>query len=125
MSQRGRRSVLSCSQQSANAEMSHNEQAEDCIECKVKLRDSERGIQCNFCVNTFCYKCTRVLAESYDAIVKSSQEEGIQWFCIHCRKSFNGVTKMTKKVNKIEQTQNESIVSVEELKNKISNVSSG
>ena len=32
---------------------------------------------------------------------------------------------MTKKVNKIEQTQNEIFVSVEELKNKVSNVSSG
>ena len=60
MSQRGRRSVLSCSQQSANAEMSQTEQAEDCIECKVKLRDSERALQCNFYDNTFCYKCTWV-----------------------------------------------------------------
>ena len=59
MSQRGRKSVLSCSQQCANAEMSQNEQAHDCIECKVKLRDSERALQCNFCDYTFCYKCTR------------------------------------------------------------------
>ena len=44
MSQRGRRSVLSCSQQSAKAEMSQNKQAEGCIECKVKLRDSERAL---------------------------------------------------------------------------------
>ena len=125
MSQRGRRSVLSCSQQCANAEMSHNEQAEDCIKCKVKLRDSERALQCNFCDNTFCYKCTRVSGKSYYAICKSSQEEGIQWFCIRCRISFNGVTKMTKKVNIIEQTQKEILESIEELKNKVSNVSSG
>ena len=32
---------------------------------------------------------------------------------------------MTKKVNKIEQTRKEILVSVEELKNKVSNVSSG
>ena len=32
---------------------------------------------------------------------------------------------MTKKVNKIEQTQNKILVTVEELKNKVSNVSSG
>ena len=97
--------MLSGSQQSANAEISQNEHAEDCIEYKVKLRDSERALQCNVCDNTFCYKCTRVSAKSYDAICISSQEEGIQWFCIHCRISFNGVTKMTKKVYKIEQTQ--------------------
>ena len=97
MSKRGCRSVQSCSQQSANAEMSQNEQAGDCIKCKVKLRDSERAIQCNFCDNTFCYKCTRVSAKSYDAISKSSQEEDIQWFCIHCRITFIGVTKITKK----------------------------
>ena len=79
--------------------MSQNEQAVDCIECKVKLRDSERALQCNFCDNTFCYKCTKVSAKSYDAICKSSQEEGIQWFCRHCRISFNGVTKMTKRLD--------------------------
>ena len=97
MFQRGRRSVLNCSQQSAIAEMSQNDQAEDCIECKVRFRDPERGIQCNFRDNKFCCKCTRVSAESYDAICKSSQEEGIQWFCIHCRIHLKGVTKMTKK----------------------------
>ena len=32
---------------------------------------------------------------------------------------------MTKKVNEIEQTQKEILVSVEELKNKVSNVRSG
>ena len=35
MSQRGRRSVLCCSQQSACAEMSQNEQAEDCMDAKL------------------------------------------------------------------------------------------
>ena len=125
MSQRGRRPLQSCSHQSANAEMSQNEQAEDCIEYKVKLRESERALQCNFCDSTFCYKCTRVPTKSYDAICKSSQEGGIQWFCIYCRISFNGVTKMTKKVNKIEHTQKEILVSFEELKNKVSNVRGG
>ena len=66
-----------------------------------------------------------VSAKSYDAVCKSSQEEGIQWFCINCRISFNGVTKMTKKVNIIEQTRKEILVSVEEVKNKVSNVRSG
>ena len=72
MSQRDCRSVLSCSQQSANAGMSQNEQAENCIKCRVKLRNSERTLQCNFCDDSFCYKCTRVPAKSYDVICNST-----------------------------------------------------
>ena len=59
-------------------------------------------------------------AKTYDAICKSSQEEGISWFCIHCRISFNGVTKITTKMNKIEQTQKEIMASVQQLQNKVS-----
>ena len=102
-----------------------NEQTEDCRECKLKLRDSERALQCDFCDNMYCYKCTRVWAKSYDAICRSSQEEGIQWFCFHCRISFHGVTKITKKVNKIEQTQKEILASVEELMDKVSGETTG
>ena len=102
-----------------------NEQTEDCRESKLKLRDSERALQCDFCDNMYCYKCTRVSAISYDAICRSSQEEGIHWFCFHCRISFHGVTKITKKVNKIEQTQKEILASVEELKDKFSGETTG
>ena len=37
---------------------------------------------------------------------------------MHCRISFNGVTKITKKMNKLEQTQKEILASVNELKSK-------
>lgn len=59
-------------------------------------------------------------ANTYDAICKSSQEEGITWFYMHCRISFNGVTKITTKINKIEQTQKEIMASVQQLQNKVS-----
>ena len=56
---------------------------------------------------TYCYKCTRVSAKSYDALCKSNMEEDITWFCLHCRISFNCVSKITSKVSKLEQTQKE------------------
>ena len=57
-------------------------------------------------------------AKSYDVLCKSNQEEGISWFCLHCRISFHGVTKIAKKMNKFEQTQKEILASVQELKSK-------
>ena len=87
-------------------------------ECSVKLRESDRALQCDFCDNMYCYKCTRLTAKSYDALCKSSQEEGISWFCLHCRISFHGVTKITKKMNKLEQTQKEILASLQELRSK-------
>ena len=33
-----------------------NEQTGDCKECKLKLGDSERALQCDFCDNMYCYK---------------------------------------------------------------------
>ena len=92
-----------------------NEENYECRECKIKLRETDRALHCDFCDNIFCYKCTKVTAKTYDAICKSSQEEGITWFCVHCRISFNGVTKITTKINKIEQTQKEIMASVQQL----------
>ena len=81
------------------------DQEEQCRECSVKLRESDIALQCDFCDNMYCYKCTRLTSKSYDALCKSSQEEGISWFCLHCRINFHGVTKIIKKMNKLEQTQ--------------------
>ena len=75
MATRGAKAAANSSQSSGSN--SENEQTEDCRECKLKLRDSERALQCDFCDNMYCYKCTRVSAKSYDAICRSSQEEGI------------------------------------------------
>ena len=55
--------------------------------------------------------------KSYEALCKS-QNEGLSWFCVHCRISFSGVTKMTNKINQLEQTQKEIVVTVKELKEK-------
>ena len=103
----------------------NEEDADECRECNVKLRESDRALQCDFCENMYCYKCTRVSAKSYDALCKSNMEEGITWFCLHCRISFNGVSKITSKVSRLEQTQKEILASVQELKSKVTEDSKG
>ena len=81
------------------------------------IENSDKSLQCDFCENCFCFKCTRVSNKSYEALCKS-QNEGLSWFCVHCRISFSGVTKMTNKINQLEQTQKEILVTVKELKEK-------
>ena len=49
----------------------NEDQEEQCRECSVKLRESDRALQCDFCDNMYCYKCTRLTAKSYDALCKS------------------------------------------------------
>ena len=104
----------------------NEEDADECRGCNVKLRESDRALQCDFCENMYCYKCTSLSAKSYDALCKSNMEEGTTWFGLHCRISFNGVSKITSEVSsKLEQTQKEILASVQELKSKVTEDSKG
>ena len=47
-----------------------DESCDERRECKLKLRESDRGLQCDFHENLFCYKCARVSAKSSDALCK-------------------------------------------------------
>ena len=40
-----------------------NEENDECRECKIKLRETDRALHCDFCDNIFCYKCTKVTAK--------------------------------------------------------------
>ena len=78
-------------------------------------------MQCDFHENLFCYKCTRVSDKSSDALCKGVPDEGISWFCLHYRISFNGVYKLTNKISKIKNSKKDIIASIHEVKSKITN----
>ena len=92
-----------------------HEDEEQCVDCKTGLKENDRALQCDFCDNWYCFKCTKVSSKSYEALFKS-QDEGLQWFDTHCRISFNGVTKIINKVSQLEKTQKEILADVQELK---------
>ena len=70
----------------------------------IHTRDSPA--ECDFCENTFCFKCSKVESkEAYKRLGSSKDEDGTMWFCHHCRTSFTGVRKMVCRVTKIEQKQ--------------------
>ena len=70
-----------------SAQNHNGEESDECIECNTQLKNSDKSLQCVFCDNCFCFKCTRVSNKSYEALCKS-QNEGLSWFCVHCRISF-------------------------------------
>ena len=63
-------------------------------------------VECDFCENIFCYKCSKVDSkETYKRLGSSKHKDGTMWFCYHCQTSFPGVRKMVCRVTKIEQKQ--------------------
>ena len=86
--------MLNCSLQSTNAEVSQNEQSEDFTECKVKLRDSERVLQCNFGIIHFVINVQEYRPNLMMAFVNVAKKvcNGFANMLIRS----NGETKMTK-----------------------------
>lgn len=78
----------------------------ECRDCKKVIHTRDSPAECDFCENTFCFKCSKVESkEAYKRLGSSKDEDGTMWFCYHCRTSFTGVRKMVCRVTKIEQKQ--------------------
>jgi hypothetical protein len=92
-----------------------NEPSDPCVECNILIFEGDDAIKCDYCDNWFCFSCTNVPDKrTYKAI---AEDEGIVWFCIHCRTSLPGLKKMVCRVAKLEQTQLEILETLKELKN--------
>ena len=78
-----------------------------CGGCKKAVYTKDSPVECDFCENVFCFKCSEVSTKTqYKKLsTASKEEEGTMWFCIHCRTSVPGVKKMVIRVTKIEETQ--------------------
>lgn len=94
---------------SAPAESSESEEMDsfNCGHCKKTIYTNDPPVQCHFCDNAFCYKCSEVSTKAqYKKLSMSAkEEEGTMWFCIHCRISNPGVKKMLVRVTKLEENQ--------------------
>ena len=84
-----------------------------CSECIVP---DENLVQCDFCENSFCFACSNVTDKpSFHQIVRNTEENGLNWFCKHCRFSFPGVKKIDCRVTKVENKQEETVQHLEKL----------
>ena len=96
-------------QKNMHGETSESEELDsfDCGDCKKKIYTNDPPVECDFCNNVFCFKCSDISSKAQYIKLSSSakEEEGMMWFCIHCRFSNPGVKKMLVKVTKIEETQ--------------------
>ena len=74
---------------------------------KKAIVTKDPPVECDFCDNAYCFKCSEVSTKTqYKKLSTSAkEEEGTMWFCIHCRTSVPGVKKMVVRVTKIEETQ--------------------
>lgn len=78
-----------------------------CCDCKKKIYTNEPPVECDFCNNVFCFKCSEISSKPQYKKLSSSakEEEGMMWFCVHCRISNPGVKKMLIRVTKLEENQ--------------------
>ena len=91
---------------------------ENCADCKIVLHDQDASAICDFSENTFCYICSRISDKSlYNKIARNVNEDGLMWYCPHCRISFPGVKKTVLKVAQLEKTQEEILDKLQKLEN--------
>ena len=75
-----------------------------CSDCKRTVRTRDLPVECDFCENLYCFKCSKIESkETYKTF--GSKDDGMLWFCNRCRVSFKGVKKMLFTVSKLEQKQ--------------------
>ena len=78
-----------------------------CCDCKKKIYTNDPPVECDFYNNVFCFECSEIsLKPQYKKLSSSAkEEEGMMWFCVHCRISNPEVKKMLIRVTKLEENQ--------------------
>lgn len=106
-----------------------------CTQCSKMV--SEKGLQCSFCDNWYCNPCT----DLSEAVLKSldNTPECLMWFCRACLTALPGLKKllirvtacetehesMNRRLEKLEQKEQELQLKSSELEEKVNSVSSG
>ncbi|KAH3872368.1 hypothetical protein DPMN_035584 [Dreissena polymorpha] len=74
--------------------------------CKTACKDSNqpfgqkfKGIECGFCENSYCQKCTKLKTQIFNEIGK---EESILFSCVHCRIAMPFMRKIITKMESLE-----------------------
>ena len=89
-----------------------------CIECKHVIGEHDEALMCDCCDQWYCFTCSHIASRSiYEALAQSSKEDGIMWYCRHCRISYPGMKKTVEKVARLEKNQEDIISRLEKLEN--------
>lgn len=89
---------------------------EPCVVCKSMITDEDAAVVCDFCEHWYCFNCSNISEKSvYETIAKSSNADGLMWYCPHCRISFPGVKKTVCRIAKLEKNQEEIMSKLEAL----------
>lgn len=91
-----------------------------CAECNSEIGNSDKALLCDMCENWFCNKkCLNFNNADYTRIGKTKENDGVMWFCKHCRISFPGTKKIVSRFNSMEKRQDLLESKFEELEKKI------
>jgi len=80
--------------------MADQVKATTCKDCGQKFHASNRAIECSFCENMYCQKCSKVKQTVFNEIGKI---EGIMFNCIHCRIAMPSISKVLAKIESMEE----------------------
>lgn len=95
-------------------------ECEPCAECHSEIYNEDPAVQCDMCENWYCNKkCLKFSQQEYDRLGKSKANDGVMWFCKHCRISFPATKKILGNFAKLEKRQNDIEEKVKAMDSKI------
>ena len=79
-----------------SSQTSHNSNSSPapCGKCKLSVKDSDKGVECQYCSKWFHNKCSGTKKDTYQTLDK---DEAVFWFCNHCKPQIKGVIANLKK----------------------------
>ena len=77
------------------------ERKDKCLECKADLSKAAKSIECDFCRNWYCFKCSKLKQVLFNEIAKA-QDVGILWTCTHCRIALPGIKDLMSRLAVLE-----------------------
>ncbi|XP_052786980.1 uncharacterized protein LOC128222147 [Mya arenaria] len=70
-----------------------------CLDCQAEFGPKFKCINCNFCENSFCLKCSKLKSSLFNDIGK---ESSVLWHCSHCRIAMPTATRIMAKLSDME-----------------------
>ena len=71
-----------------------------CKDCNQIISGKHRAVQCGFCDNHYCFKCSKLKQTLFNEI---GREAGVSFNCIHCRIAMPSMNKILAKLVSLEE----------------------